>query len=346
MKLVILHSVETGVEKGPDDLYLQELDTHYAPRVIGNLRGKPEFCTACAAECTHCRDPYHRDFSSDIIGVFSFPAVLPYVLEKPEQYVPPDVPPHDALLAIQVHDQILLEMLKQCPRWNTKCVIVPREAPDWMTHSARTEATALCKVNGVEIAFPKPFCGFRPSPGTALAAFRDHFRIGYPEVELTVENGKITKATVIASGACGSTYYIARWLIGRSLADDLVTEVISKRLHSFPCTASMERDPELGDDTPLHIAGQAHNMILAKMKNIPPPLTDKVLSPHGTWLPKAPSPTDTLKNIARAKAIIMESVQATGTYKLNEARTKAPELNPAAFISAALLLKKEGRLCK
>ena len=41
---------------------------------------------------------------------------------------------------------------------------------------------------------------------------------------------------------------------------------------------------------------------------------------------------------------IMEAVQANGKYKLNEVRAKAPDLNPAAFISAALLLKKEGKL--
>ena len=183
MKLVVLRSENSGIEKGSEDHYLQEFNTHYAGRVIGNLRGKPEFCTACAAECTHCRDPYRRDFSGDIAGVFSFPAVLPYVIEKPAQYVPPDVPLHDALLAIHIHEQILLEMLKQCGRWGTKCVVVPLEAPDWMTHSARTQAKAICEKTGVEIAFPKPFCGFKPAPGGALAAFRDYFRIGYPEVE-------------------------------------------------------------------------------------------------------------------------------------------------------------------
>ena len=31
-------------------------------------------------------------------------------------------------------------------------------------------------------------------------------------------------------------------------------------------------------------------------------------------------------------------------YSLNQVRAKAPDLNPAAFVSAALLLKKEGKL--
>ena len=344
MRLVVLCSQKTGVEQAPDDPYLQEFNTHYAERVIGNLRGKPEFCAACAAECLHCRDPYRRDFSGDLAGVFAFPAVLPYVLESPDQYVPPEIPPHDALLAIHIHEQILLEILRHCGRWGTKCVVVPLEAPDWITRSARARAIALGQANGFEIAFPKPFCGFKPSPGTTLAAFRDHFHIGYPEVELTVAGGKITQANVIASAACGSTYYIARWLVGRSLEDELVTEVISRRLHSFPCTASMERDPELGGDTPLHIAGQAHNLMLARVKELPPPLTDRVLSPHGQWIQKAPSATDTRKSIERAKAVILEEVRARGTYALAQVRAKAPDLNPAAFVSAALLLKKEGKL--
>jgi hypothetical protein len=37
-------------------------------------------------------------------------------------------------------------------------------------------------------------------------------------------------------------------------------------------------------------------------------------------------------------------VQARGTYALDQVRAKVPDLNPAAFVSAALLLKKEGKL--
>jgi len=344
MKLVILRSEKTGIEKHPDDHYLQEFNTHYAERVIGNLRGQPEFCSACAHDCRQCREPYRRDFRRDIAGVFSFPSVLPYLIEKPQQHVPADVPAHDAILAIHIHEQILLEMLQHCPRWGTRCVVVPLEAPDWMSPGARTKAAALCRANRVEIDFPKPLCGFKPPPGTALAEFREYFHIGYPDVEVAVENGIITKANVKVSAACGSTYYIARWLVGRSVDDDLATEVISKRLHSYPCTASMERDPELFDDTPLHVAGEAHKKILAPIKDLPDATHDRVLSPMGRWVLKAPSATDTLKSIERAKELILEEHRIHGAVTFERLHAKAPDLNHTAYISALLLLKKEGRL--
>lgn len=343
MKLVILRSEPTGVARNPDDHYLQEFNTYYADRVIGNLRGQPEFCTACAKDCVHCRDPYRRDHSADIAGIFAFPAVLPYVIEKPTDFVPTNVPAHDALLAVHIHEQILVEILQHCPRWGTRCVVVPLEAPDWISPGARSKAIALCRADGVEIDFPKPLCAFKPAPGTALAAFREHFHIGYPEVALTVENNIITNADVKVSAACGSTYYIARWLVGRSLDDDLATEVISKRMHSYPCTASMERDPELHDDTPLHIAGIAHNQILAPVKEVPAaPTPDQVLSPMGRWVQRPP--TDTLKNIERAKELILEAHRTAATVTFEQLQSHTPHLNRAAFISAILLLKKEGKL--
>ena len=341
MKLVILRSAKTGVEKAPDGPYQQEFNTHYADRLIGNLRGHPEFCTACANDCFHCRASYRRNHSRDIAGVFAFPAVLPYLIEKPQDYVPANVPAHDALVAVHIHEQILLAMLNHCPRWGTRCVVVPLEAPDWISRGARSKAIALCRANGVEIDFPKPLCAFKPAPGTALAEFRESFHIGCPDVALTVENGVITKADVKVAAACGSTYYIARWLVGRNLDDDLATEVISKRLHSYPCTASMERDPELADDTPLHIAGQAHNKILAPVKDVPAPSHDRVLSPTGRLVQRAP--TDSLKNIRHAKELILQEHRSHGAVSFKQLQARAPNLNRAAFISAMLLLKKEGK---
>lgn len=348
MKLLILRSEKTAAEKQPEDHYLQELNTHYADRVIGNLSGNPEFCASCASDCIDCRKPYRLDFRRDIARIIAFPSVLPYILEQPRAFVPPDVPRHDAMLVIAIHDQILLEMLKQCGRWGTQCVIVPLEAPDWLTHSTRTQAIAICKAGGVEIAFPKPFCGFKPPEGTRLAAFRRHFRIGYPEVAITTANNKITGAEVVASAACGSTYYIARWLVGRDLDDDIATEVISKRLHSYPCTASMERDPELDDDTCLHIAGQAHNTILSPVREpAETPVVEEitmVVSPLGKLVQKAGSPTDNLKNIRAAMELVLSELAHRPSATLDHLRKVNASISPAALHSALLLLKKDGKI--
>jgi hypothetical protein len=326
------------------DHYLQQFNTHYADRVIGNLRGEPAFCTACGDACEFCRKPYRRNCSRNIAAVIGFPDVLPYMLEDPRSFVPQTVPAHDVLLAIHIHEQILLECLQQCRSWGTRGVVVPLEAPDWISPATRTRARKICESAGVEIDFPKPLCAFKPPAGSVLAEFRRQFHIGYPEVAVQVEDGTITKADVKVSAACGSTYYIARWLVGRRLYEDLATEVISKRLHSFPCTASMERDPELEDDTPLHVAGQAHNRILASVKDTPAPHHDQVLSPLGIWVQKPVSRTDTMKNIERAKDLILEQLRAGKEVTLEQLRQAGP-VTPAALHSALLLLKKEGRIC-
>lgn len=345
MRVLILRSVKCGRVKGPDDHYLQQFDTLYADRVIGSLRGDPGFCTACAADCIHCRDPYREDFSRDIAGELHFPDVLPYVLEHPASHVPSNVPRHEALLVFHMHEQILLEFVRRCAEWGTRCVIMPLEEVDWISNGARKQVHALGEKQGVEIAFPKPFCGFLPPAGSALDVFRRHFRIGYPEVELKVRNNVITGADVRVSAACGSTYYIARWLVGRNLDEDLATEVISKRLHAYPCTASMRRDPELEDDTPLHIAGKAHNKILSPHKKVETDAEqDRVFSPLGMWLPRPIPPTDNLQNIERAKARILAELASNPSLRCHHFTANPGELSPASILSAWLMLKREGLL--
>lgn len=345
MKLVILRSEKNGVEKKTEDHYLQECDTHYADRVIGNLRGEQGFCTSCAADCIHCRTPYRRNFDKDIAAVLGFPAVLPYILEHPARYLPADVPRHDVLLAVCIHEQILVEFLKRCKQWGTRGVVVPLEAPNWITHSGRAQARRVCEANGIEIEFPKPFCAFQPPEGGVLAEFRRRFHVGYPEVELTVKDGRITRTHVKVSGGCGSTYYIARWLLGKRVDEDLEFEVLSKRLHSYPCTASMERDPELNDDTCLHIAGDAHRTILLSLKGATKQEEKPamVLSPVGKMVQKAASPSENLRNIENAKGLILERLRNGSTVTLSSLR-HVKKITPAAIHSALLLLKREGRI--
>ena len=166
MKAVVLRSIKSGTEGEGGNPYLQEFDTYYANRVVGNLRSEEGFCTSCSDECYFCREPYDRRFADDIAVVIDFPAVLPYVLEDPRPYVPERLPRHDILLVFNIHEQILLEVLKQCSQWGTRGVVVPLESPGWATGAGRAQANRICAEHGIEIAFPKPFCGFNPAPGS------------------------------------------------------------------------------------------------------------------------------------------------------------------------------------
>ncbi|MDH7500427.1 MAG: DUF166 family protein [candidate division NC10 bacterium] len=343
MRLVILRSKKTpGFGRGKGD-YLQKLDTRYASRVIGNLRGEDRFCTVCHPECILCRRPYGRRFGKQIVAVVDFPAVLPYLLEKPSDYLPRNLPPHEVLIAIQIQEQILLEILKECRSWGTKGVIVPREGPRWISPATMKEANRICEENRVEISFPKPFCSFQPPPGSLLGQFRTEFHIGSPQVELTVKEGRIAGAHVHVSSPCGATYYVARWLVGRAMEPELRFEVISKRLHSYPCTASMEWDEEIAD-TVLHVAGRLHNQILEPYdRSWAEEEQDLVMTPMGIRLPRPVPIQENQKNIENATRAILKRLEGRQWIWLRELR--AGEMaSPAAINSALILLKREGQI--
>ncbi|MFC1499015.1 DUF166 domain-containing protein [Verrucomicrobiota bacterium] len=341
MQLLIFRSKKENQQEAQGD-YSQEFNVLYSDRVLGNLYNKNSFCSACGPDCTFCRKSYSRSFGPNIAAVFDFPSVLPYVLENPRDYVPLNIPSNDILLAINIHEQILLEILKDCGKWGTKGVVVPLEAPGWVSRATRNKATEICEKNNIEISFPKPFCAFSPPKGSILDRFRKYFHIGCPDVQLTIKDGKIVKADVKVSAACGATYYVAKWLEGRKLDDNIEIEVISKRMHSYPCTASMERDPELNDDTPMHIAGQAHYAILSPHKNVSCG-NDHIESPLGIMVQKPIPARESLENVENAKALILEQLKSKSSVTLKQLRSKSMK-NAAALNTALLLLKKEGKI--
>ena len=342
MNLLVFRSQHSVADGKQDEDYAQRFDTAYADRVIGNLSGDDTFCSACGPECIRCRKPYDRRFGEHIAGVIEFPAVLPYMIERPEEYLPENVPAHDVLIAIHIHEQILLAALEQCKTWGTRAVIVPLEASNWLSGATREEADRICEENGIEIAFPKPFCNLNPTEGSLLAKFREFFHIGYPSVNLTVENETIKRADVRVSAPCGATYFIARWLVGKTLDDDLKYDVVSRRLHSYPCTASMAWDDELGD-TVLHVSGQAHYRILAPLGKDVEAEPKTVVTPFGRTVPKPIPPAENVANVEKAQRFILKEVETTGSASLKALR-RHKDLAPAALHTALLLLRKAGRI--
>jgi len=346
MRIVIFRSRPRQSGERPPGPYTQEFRSRFADRVIGNLRNEEGFCSACGPDCTACRRRYDRRFGPDIVGVMELPASLPYLLEDPAALVPEDVPAHDVLLAINIHEQVLCELLRRCGRWGTRAAVAPLEAGDWVGGSACAEAERIGQAAGVAVAFPKPFCAFDPPDDGVLAEVRRRLHIGRPEVKLTVADGRIERAHVEVSAACGATYYVARWLEGRRIDDDLKYEVIAKRMHSYPCTASMKWDDELGD-TPLHVANQAHYRILEALapaaRTGEAEASEMVMSPLGRMLPKPVAARENIRNIERAKEAILEALAGGEELSLADLRRRR-RISPAAATSALLILRQEGRV--
>ena len=342
MRVVVLRS-RGAAPRGEDRTeYERTLNTAFARRVLRNLQGAAGSCTACQDECTGCRRRYRRAPEDVVAAVVDFPATLPYLLESPASHVPDQLPRHEILLAICVHEQILLEVLAASPQWGTRAVVAPLEAPDWISPATRRQAEAICEEHGVELAFPKPFCALDPEPGSVLADFRRRFRVGMPEVTVEVEDGVVVSTAVKVSAACGATYYIARWLEGRSVDDDLKYDVVSRRLHSYPCTASMEWDDEIGD-TPLHVSGQAHYRILDELEAGIATTEEYIRSPVGVVIPKPVPVHENVRKVQEARQAVLEEMGRSDSVPLRRLRQRKG-IEPAALNTALLRLKAEGAI--
>jgi thymidylate synthase len=336
------HAPPCGPGKA-EDAYTLRLDTRYADRVIGQLGGDPAFCTACGPECVSCRAGYGRIENGAVAGFIDFPAALPHVLEDPASCVAAlRPPPHDVVVAVAVHEQILIEILHRCPAWGARGLVAPIEAPGWISAAAQAEARRISRENGIEVSFPKPFCAFDPPTGGVLAEFRASSRIGRPEVAISVADGRIADAKVVVSSPCGATYHVARWLVGRSVSDALALDVVGKRLQSYPCTASMEWDDEIGD-TIMHVALSAHTALLDPLGTAPHKKSRVSVPPAGHARPPAWTPAMPGMKIDQAREAILCAVGDGGSVPLG-ALKDGGRLVPAAVTTALLQLKSEGRV--
>jgi hypothetical protein len=255
LKLLIIcsESKDPRTRPGP---FEREFDSAWADRFIRHLRNEREFCTGCGDRCVHCRDWRVPDFSADIAGIIRLPSLLPELLDDLEQYLPENLPSHDVLVAIQIHEEVLIELPELSTLAGGKAIIAPVESPEWISRWAKNKLIENARKHGLEVAVPKPFCDLKPGISPYIDVFIEYFKIGRPKAEIEVMDGRIAKATALISAPCGNSHYVAHNLQGHPVTDDLQFDV-SHYWHAFPCTASMKNDPELGD-TILHKGGQIH----------------------------------------------------------------------------------------
>ena len=232
----------------------------FGERVIRNLINDPSFCKACDLLCDSCKYGVYS-FVQNIHAAIELqdPTELPRFIEKPEMHLPKKMPTVDVCVASGIHQDLLLALPSRLEQLGTKGLIAPiedfREVPPGLQRQLEEE----CDDVAIECAFPKPFCSLEPSEEKPLISrFIQEFKIGKPSLRTTSQKqgkSKIVSGVVVKRSApCGSTWYVARKLIGREVRRDEIRDVVAKAHHSYPCTATMEVDPEMGEPI-LHEAG-------------------------------------------------------------------------------------------
>ncbi len=243
MKLVVFYSGEFGA------------------RVVGNLINYSGFCISCGEACTQCRN-VRPGYAENIVSLVEMPDpdTLGDFIDDVEPYLPKDIPKADIAIVMNVHPDILFGLLPRLKEVGVKGIIGCSEKPKELPLGQRRQLEELAASLGMEAAFAKPFCAMRPdSAKPNIAAFLEEAGIGEPMIEVAVQKSRegkdhIVAANVIRSAPCGSTWFVAKRLLGLEPDQEDIRERISEAHHAYPCTGSMERDTELGD-TILHKGG-------------------------------------------------------------------------------------------
>ena len=198
------------------------------------------------------------------IEVWQAPAVLPPVIDYPEDYLPAELPPADLILSfaeIKGVGELLPDIVGMT---GAQAVIVAVDNEAWLPRGLARQVRGWLEEMGVAVATPKPLCTLTETDYTIgrrqqlavehplIAEFARHF--GRPRLAITVDpvSREITAAEVERDAVCGCARYVAERLVGVS-ADD-AGEQAGLLHHHYPCLATMGQDLDYGD-TLMHVSG-------------------------------------------------------------------------------------------
>lgn len=198
------------------------------------------------------------------IHTWQAPAVLPPILDYPEDYLPEALPPAELILSF-AELRGAAELLPDIARMTgAKGVIAAVDNEAWLPRGLARQLRGWLEQIGVACATPKPLCSLTEQDyGVArrqrltynspvIAEFARYF--GQPELKIEVdpETRTITAVQVQRDAVCGCARFVAERLVGLS-ADD-AGEQAGLLHHHYPCLASMGIDPDF-DDTLMHVSG-------------------------------------------------------------------------------------------
>jgi len=196
-------------------------------------------------------DKGHPDW---IWGIHEFKDVPPLeaVLDEPEAYVPEGLPECELLLSLGLPQPLQAILPALADRTRARAVIVAVCDSSWLPPGLREQIREELEASGVSCVFPKPFCSLTEVGDPYIDEFAKAF--GRPELRVEVRAGVIRSVEVLRGSPCGSTWYVAKEIIGLPVEPrEALWEALAKAHHVYPCLGSMSMDPELGD-TALHVA--------------------------------------------------------------------------------------------
>ena len=198
------------------------------------------------------------------IAVWQAPAVLPPIVDYPEDHLPAAFAPADLILSFAEHRGVA-ELLPEIARMaGARAVIAAVDNEAWLPRGLARQLRGWLADIGVACVTPKPLCSLNETSyaqgrrlrvdydDPLIRAFARHF--GQPELQLTIDSQsrRITEVQVNRDAFCGCARHVAQGLVGVSVDD--AEQQAGLLHHHYPCQASMGIDTDYGD-TLMHISG-------------------------------------------------------------------------------------------
>jgi hypothetical protein len=233
--------------------------------------------------------------ASWLVDTWQAPAVLPPMIDYPEDHLPETFEPADLILSFAEHRGVA-ELLPDIARMTgAQAVIAPVDNEAWLPRGLARQLRGWLDDIEVLCVTPKPLCSLTETD-YALArrkqveydhplirAFARHF--GRPELRLTIDpqTRQVTAAEVARDAVCGCARHVAQGLVGVSV--DEAEEKAGLLHHHYPCQASMGIDSDYSD-TLMHVSGHLlRDNVAAQVR---PFRTVRYLKPHGQVAPSDP----------------------------------------------------------
>ena len=192
----------------------------------------------------------------------ALPRALPAVIDDPDEFLPPQLPQADLLLALGETPGAATLIPDAARLTGARAVIAPIDRNESLPPGLMNQLRGWLAEMGVAVVFPKPFCSLTETTvndGSIRARYDDPVirtfaeAFGRPQLTLGVDVDRVIRtADVVRDSACGCAHHVAARLIGCPAGE--ADERAGLLHHHFPCLASMNQDVDY-HDTLMHVSG-------------------------------------------------------------------------------------------
>jgi hypothetical protein len=199
------------------------------------------------------------------IEVWQAPAILPPVIDYPEDYLPEQMPAADLILSFAEHKGVAELLPDIATLTDAQAVLVAVDNEAWLPRGLARQLKGWLLAMQVDCATPKPLCTLTETDykvtrrkretytSPLIAEFARYF--GQPDLKITVdpETRTISAVEVRRDAVCGCIRHVAERLVGVPV--DEAEEKAGLLHHHYPCLASMVKLDDYNHDTLMHESG-------------------------------------------------------------------------------------------